>query len=65
VQASDLIELVALVFFAGAFWQRTGTLNETLKEMKVSFDKSIGALTDRVNNHSERISRIEGRVEVE
>lgn len=59
----DLLEVIAIVFFAGAFWQRTGTLNETLKEVKESFDKSIGALTERVNDHGERIGRIEGRME--
>lgn len=58
----DVLQLVAIVFFAGAFWQRTGTLNETLKEMKKSFDASIVALTDRVNDHGERIGRIEGRL---
>lgn len=57
----DSLQLAAIVFFAGAFWQRTGTLNQTLKEMKDSFDKSITALTERVNDHGERISRIEGR----
>jgi hypothetical protein len=59
----DLLQLVAIVFFAGAFWQRTGTLNTTLKEMKDSFDRSIITLTTRVNDHGERISRIEGRRE--
>jgi predicted transposase YdaD len=59
----DAIEVLAIVFFTGAFWQRTGTLNETMKEMKSSFDKSIGALTERVNEHGTRIGRIEGRME--
>ena len=57
----EALQLVAIVFAAGAFWQRTGTLNDTLKEMKVSLNASIMALTDRVNDHSERISRMEGR----
>jgi predicted transposase YdaD len=59
----DAIEVLAIVFFTGAFWQRTGTLNETMKDMKQSFDKSIGALTERVNEHGTRIGRIEGRME--
>ena len=57
----DILQIAAIVFAAGVFWERSGTLNTTLKEMKNSFDKSIAALTDRVNDHGERISRIEGR----
>ena len=58
----DALQLAALVFLAGAFWQRTGDLNETLKKMEQSFEKNLQALTERVNDHGERISRIEGRV---
>lgn len=57
----DVVEILALVFLAGAFWQRTGAVNETLKEVKLSFDASIKALTDRVNDHGERLGRLEGK----
>lgn len=61
MELRDAVQLLTLAFLTGAFWQRTGTINETLKDMQRSFDRSIEALTDRVNDHGERLGRLEGR----
>ena len=62
MEIRDFIQLLGLAFLTGAFWQRTGTLNATLQKMEQSFERSIAALTERVNENSDRISRIEGRL---
>lgn len=63
ISLGDVLQLVAIVFFAGAFWQRTGMLNDTLKKAEESFERSIEKLTDRVNEQGVEIAQIRGRLE--